>query len=127
VVYDQGRREFNLGHYAEALALFEQAYKQQPVHRLLYNIGQCHRLLGNLEAARRLYRAFVAESPPEEPMLRVVREKLAEIEVALQAQTTARESAPSGLAPPEKPSPPSEKGPDKAQDKAPGKPPAHKK
>ena len=97
-LYDQGRREFNLGHYTEALALFEQAYKAQPVHRLLYNIGQCHRLLGNLEAAKRVYRAFVAESTPEESMVPGVQEKLTEIEAALKAQAAARESAPSGLA-----------------------------
>jgi hypothetical protein len=97
-LYDQGRREFNLGHYTEALALFERAYKAQPVHKLLYNIGQCHRLLGNLEQAKRVYRAFIAEAPEGEAMVPQVQEKLAEIEGALKAQSAARESAPSGLA-----------------------------
>ncbi len=97
-MFDQGHREFNLGHFAEALTLFEEAYKQKPLPRLLYNIGQCHRLLGNLEPAKRVYRAFIAESPGDEPMVPIAQEKLAEIETALKAQTNARESAPSGLA-----------------------------
>ena len=112
-LYDQGRREFNLGHYVEALALFERAYKAQPVHKLLYNIGQCHRLLGNLEQAKRVYRAFIAEAPEGEPMVPQVEEKLAEIESALKAQSAARESAPSGLA--------SEKEKEKAPPPAPKK------
>ena len=95
--YEQGRREFNLGHYEEARGLFEQAYKLQPVRGLLYNIGQCDRLLGNLEHAKRVYRAFVSESPADDPMVPQVTAKLNEIDSALKAQSTARDSPPSGL------------------------------
>ena len=98
-LYYQGRREFNLGHYAEALALFESAYKAQPAYRLLYNIGQCHRLLGQLESARRVYSAFLAESPKGESMIAAAEEKLAEVEAALRAEAAQRAGPPAGTSP----------------------------
>jgi Tetratricopeptide repeat/WD domain, G-beta repeat len=97
-LYDQGRREFNLGHYDRALELFERAYKAQPDYRLLYNIGQCHRLLGDLEQARRVYRGFLNEAGKGDRNIAAVEEKIAEIDAALKAQKNVRESPPSGLA-----------------------------
>lgn len=97
-LYATGRREFNLGNYEEALALFERAYKAKPVYRLLYNIAHCHRLLGHLEQARRVYKAFILESPANEPNLGVAKEKLAEVERTLAAQVRVQKSPPSGLA-----------------------------
>ena len=65
-LFANGRSEYNLGHYPEALALFEQAYKAKPRPELLYNIAQCHRLLGNLEQARQqsVPELSLASQPP---------------------------------------------------------------
>jgi tetratricopeptide (TPR) repeat protein len=100
-LFTQGQREFNLGHYQEALPLFEQAYKVKPIPELLYNTGQCQRLLGNLEQARRLYQNFLY-AVPDGPLSEAAEEKLREVEQALKAQADARTSPPTSLAAPQK-------------------------
>jgi len=101
-LFTQGQREYNLGHYPEALALFEQAYKIKPLPELLYNIGQCHRLLGNLEQARRVYQNFLY-AVPDSPHAEAAAEKLHELDEALKAQAEARTSLPTTIAGPERP------------------------
>jgi tetratricopeptide (TPR) repeat protein len=98
----QGLREFNLGHWNEALLLFERAYKAKPVPGLLYNTAHCHRLLGNLEQARRVYRAYIDQAPDDD-RVPAAREKLAEIEQTLERQAKLQQSAPQKLTPPERP------------------------
>jgi tetratricopeptide (TPR) repeat protein len=98
--FNQGQREYLLGHYAEALPLFEQAYKIKPLPGLLYNIGQCYRLLGNMEQARRLYRNFI-DTAPESPQVADATEKLKELEKAIKAHSDTRNSPPTGLANPD--------------------------
>jgi tetratricopeptide (TPR) repeat protein len=102
-LYLQGDRAFNLGHYEEALALFEKAYNTKPVVGLLYNVATCHRFLGNLEQARRVYRAFINQTA-DGKLKAVAQEKLAEVEGVLDAQAKSRVSGPSMLAPIDKPS-----------------------
>jgi tetratricopeptide (TPR) repeat protein len=108
-LFAQGKAEFTLGHYAEALPLFEQAYKTKPLPQLLFNIAQCHRLLGNLEQARRLYQNFLV-ALPNNASAPIAEEKLHEVEQALKAQAEARTSQPTSLAEQEKPASPSSKG-----------------
>ena len=102
VAYQAGQKAFNLGHYDEALALFEKAYNAKPVVGLLYNVAQCHRLLGNLEQARRVYRAFISQTP-DARQSQAAKEKLEELEQVLASQTKARESQPTSLVAIDKP------------------------
>jgi tetratricopeptide (TPR) repeat protein len=103
--YLQGDRAFNLGKYDEALGLFEKAYNLKPVAGLLFNVAQCHRLLGNLEQARRVYRAFINQTG-DTKLKAAAQEKLAEVEGVIEAQTKSRSSNPTSLAQVEKLSPP---------------------
>ena len=93
----QGQSEYDLGHFPQALALFEQAYKKKNVPTLLYNIAQCHRQIGELKEARATYRAFLAKVP-DSPYSALAREKLQEVDRALEAQATVRNAPPTGLA-----------------------------
>ena len=100
-LYNQGNTQFNLGHYEEALALFEKAYQTKPVVGLLYNAAQCHRLLGNLEQARRVYRSYINQTTDVKTRA-LAQEKLAEVESVLEASAKSRLSAPTSLAPVDK-------------------------
>ena len=82
------------------LTHFEQAYKIKPIAGLLYNVAQCHRLLGNLEPAKRVYRAFINQSPESEQVA-VAKVQLAEIERILEAQRSVKQSPPTSLGPTE--------------------------
>ncbi|MBS2021795.1 MAG: hypothetical protein JST92_05255 [Deltaproteobacteria bacterium] len=100
----QGEREFSLGNWSVALGLFERAYRAKPLPALLYNTAQCHRLLGNLEQARRVYRAFLDTNPKEE-MAEATRAKLAELQQALDQQGRAAVSPPQTVISAERPAP----------------------
>lgn len=61
-LYDDAVTDYNLGHYDEALASFEQAYRIRHDPVFLFNIGQCERQLHRYEDAERSYRAYLRES-----------------------------------------------------------------
>ena len=60
-LYEQGQTEFELGHYQEALARWEEAYRQKPVPAALYNMGQAYAKLGQLEEAAHAYKTMIAK------------------------------------------------------------------
>jgi tetratricopeptide (TPR) repeat protein len=97
-LYEKGQRQYDLGHFEEALRLFESAYEAKPVAGLLFNIGQCHRRLGDLQNASTLYRSFLRADPDNRGADRA-RELLAEVEEKLRMQSSAAETPPKGLAP----------------------------
>lgn len=94
----QGMREFQLGNYADSLDLLQKAFKIKPVPALLFNVAQCHRLLGHLEQARRVYRAYIDAAPATDATVATARAKIAEIDVALKAQASVQNSQPQVLA-----------------------------
>jgi tetratricopeptide (TPR) repeat protein len=62
-VYASGQRHYDLAEYAAALADFKEAYRQFPAPGILYNIGQCHKLLGHLDEAIDFYRTYLIRKP----------------------------------------------------------------
>ena len=76
-LYEQGEAFYNKGKYAEALKAFQKAYKLEPAPLLYVNIGQCHRQLGNHEAAVAAFERYLSEEPEGE-MKAQVEEILAE-------------------------------------------------
>lgn len=77
--------EYNLSHFEEALRRFEQAYAVFPAPQLLFNIGQCHRELGNHERAVFFYERYLSEMP-DAPNAATVRELLVEERAALETE-----------------------------------------
>ena len=45
-LFAQGNQHYELGEYAKALELYKRAYQIKPLAEFLFNIGQCHRKLG---------------------------------------------------------------------------------
>src|SRR6185312_6591025 len=60
---EQARRNYNLGHFPEALAGFEKAYEDSGDSALLFNLAETHRQLGHTADAVRLYNAYLRELP----------------------------------------------------------------
>jgi tetratricopeptide (TPR) repeat protein len=61
--FQQGDTYFKLDKYANALQEFEKAYLAKQDASFLYNIAQCHRLMGNRVEAIRFYKRYIADAP----------------------------------------------------------------
>src|SRR5262245_19851412 len=61
--YLQGDAYYKLDKYADALREYEQAYIAKPDPSFLYNIAQCHRLMGNRADAAKFYRRYLKDAP----------------------------------------------------------------
>src|SRR5947209_5865949 len=58
-----GRREYNLGHWSQAVTSFEEAYRLSGDAALLFNLAQAHRQAGQGDEALHFYKAYVREQP----------------------------------------------------------------
>jgi tetratricopeptide (TPR) repeat protein len=86
--FQQGDTYFKLDKYAQALQEFEEAYLAKQDASFLYNIAQCHRLMGNRVEAIRFYKRYIADAPTAAN--RPVAEKhIRELEAALGAEELA--------------------------------------
>lgn len=61
--FQRGEKLFNLARFEEALVEYEAAYEKKPLPGFLYNIGQCHRNLGNYRQAIFSYRNYLRQVP----------------------------------------------------------------
>jgi tetratricopeptide (TPR) repeat protein len=98
-LYENGRKNYNLGHYEDALKDFEKAYQTKDDPAFLFNIAQCQRSLRRYEEAARTYRAYLRESNEVSPAAREQVQKLiAEMEKA--AAEERSKQPPTGTQPP---------------------------
>lgn len=65
-IYEQGKRDYNLGNFESAITLFKAAYKEYEAPAYLYNIAQAYRQQKNCEKALFFYERFLAEKPGSE-------------------------------------------------------------
>jgi tetratricopeptide (TPR) repeat protein len=61
--YQQGDAYYKLDKYASALQEYEQAYLAKSDPSFLYNIAQCHRLMGAKAEALKFYRRYLKDAP----------------------------------------------------------------
>jgi tetratricopeptide (TPR) repeat protein len=80
--FERGEAFFKLEKYKEALEQYEQGYLAKADASFLYNIAQCHRLMGDKPAALRFYKRFLNEAThvPNRP---IVEQHIKELEAAL--------------------------------------------
>jgi tetratricopeptide (TPR) repeat protein len=96
--FQQGDTYFKLEKYAIALQEFEQAYLAKQDPSFLYNIAQCHRLMGNRVEAVRFYKRYLNDAP--NVANRPVAEKhIRDLESALGAEELTGAHAPPPSAP----------------------------
>ena len=87
---NDGTTEYNLGRFQEALEDFSEAYELYPSAEFLFNIGQCHRELGNHERAIFFFDGYLRERP-DAPNRDVVEAAMAESQAALERQRQEEE------------------------------------
>jgi len=86
--YDKGQKLFALRRFDEALVSYEAAFEAKPLPAFLFNIGQCHRNLGDYEAAIFTFRKYLKLAPDAEN-----REAVLELLDDLEAKQEAAEAA----------------------------------
>ena len=61
--FDEAELHFKLGEFQKALPLYKEAYKAKALPAFLFNIGQCHRYLGDCDKAEFFFSQFLAQVP----------------------------------------------------------------
>ena len=78
--FARGEKLFALGRFDEAIEQYQKAYDAKPLPDFLFNIGQCHRNLGDFEAAIFSFKKYLKLAPDAENRDQV-EEYIAELEV----------------------------------------------
>jgi tetratricopeptide (TPR) repeat protein len=98
-LFMSGTKHFDLGEYEQALSDFKEAYRIKDDPVLLYNIGQCQRMLKHNEDALRAYKTYLSRATDAVNRADVER-KIATLQEAIDKQNRAAESPPRDQAPP---------------------------
>jgi tetratricopeptide (TPR) repeat protein len=87
-LFDKAEVHFSLREFDKALKFYGAAYRVKPMPEFLFNMGQCHRYLGNHERAIFHYKQFMLKKPssPQRPQ---VEQLVAESEGKLRAERAA--------------------------------------
>jgi tetratricopeptide (TPR) repeat protein len=91
--YRRGTKLYDLGHYVEAAAEYEQAYQAKDSPALLYNLGQAYRLGGQPEKALAAYRSYLRNLPAAENRDEVLA-FIDTLKKTIEAQKQAKEKPP---------------------------------
>ena len=102
--YNQGMKQYTLGHFPEAIEEFSKAYDLKPEPIFLYNIAQSHRQNKNPERAAFFYRRYL-EAEPRAKNRDEVEKRIKDMEKLL-AEEKERAMAPAVQPPPLVPTPP---------------------
>lgn len=89
----EGKRAFDAGRYAEAIAAFKTAYQRTPAPGLLYNMAQAYRMQENCALALETYRRFL-DTNPAGALRQMAEERVAEMHACVVAQAAAVAPAP---------------------------------
>lgn len=79
-LFADGQKAYDLGEFDRALTLYSDAYKLKPLPGFLFNIGQCHKQLGNFERAAFFFGRFIDNSKPEAANVALAKELKADME-----------------------------------------------
>jgi len=86
--YEKAEVAYKLGRFGEALTEYSLAYEAKHLPALLFNIAQCHKMLGDYEKAVFFYESFLREKP-DAPNRVLVESLLAESRDALESARRA--------------------------------------
>jgi hypothetical protein len=121
---ERARSLFQVSEYAKAIEEFKAAHVEKPDPLYLYNIAECHRLLGQTKDALVFYRRFIALAPAGSSLVPDAEKRIGELEHPTAtapppppATTTTTPSPPPS--PPSRPSPPPPAAPPPAAARAP--------
>lgn len=81
----QGDAYYKLEKYTNAITEYEQAYLSKPDPSFLFNIAQCHRLMGHGPEAVKFYRRFLNDAGPTSPSRGVAEKHIRDLEDSAKA------------------------------------------
>jgi tetratricopeptide (TPR) repeat protein len=87
--FRRGETHFAVGRFAAALKEYMAAYELRPLPGFLFNIGQCHRNLGNFEEAVFSFKRYLRLKPDATNRI-AVEELVADLERQIAAQKATR-------------------------------------
>ena len=93
--FESATRHYDLTEYHEALTAFKEAYRNYPDPSFLFNIGQCHRQLGDKEQAIKFFRNYLSKVP-NAPNREAVRTMIAHLEQLSEEERRTKSSPPVG-------------------------------
>jgi tetratricopeptide (TPR) repeat protein len=96
--FQEAERLYRAGEYAQALSGYKEVYLLTGKPSLIFNMAQCHRLLGNDAEALRGYQQFLFEVP-DTPYRAEIEGRIQELEARL-AEAEAAKTAVTAPAPP---------------------------
>ncbi len=74
----EGNRQYQLGHFGEAMVAYEKAFELSGAPGILYNLGQCRRMVGDFERAAFYYQRYLSTAPAPIPNEAIATQLLAE-------------------------------------------------
>lgn len=81
--FGKGKKDFEAGRFEKAVEQYEKAYALSGMPAILFNLGQCHKKLGNWEKAVDHFQRFLAEAPKPIPNEALAKQLLEESRVKL--------------------------------------------
>lgn len=91
--FERGQRLFKVSRYKEALEEFKEAFVLRADPVFLYNIAQCHRLMGERDEAITFYRRYL-QADPNSPQRVELEKRIHDLEAARAEDQTARLAQP---------------------------------
>ena len=94
-LFDEAEKNYYLGRFEQALKLYSKAYEVLPLPGFLFNIGQCHRMMGNYERAIFFYRGYLRakDARNKEIVERLIKECQDKAREQKRAQRAERQAA----------------------------------
>jgi len=102
--YERGRSYFQVGEYRKALDEFKAAHVEKNDPAYIYNIAECHRLLGESKDAVAFYQRFLRLVPQTHPLRSEAEQRITQLESPPAPMSAT--ATPNGPASPPPPGPP---------------------
>jgi Tetratricopeptide repeat len=99
--YENGSKQYDLGHWDEAIREYETAYELRPDPSFLYNLAQAYRRKGDAKRALDLYRNYLVKTP-KSPLRAEIEERIKSLQKQIDEANSAKPALPA-LEPPASP------------------------
>jgi tetratricopeptide (TPR) repeat protein len=91
--YETATRLYDIREYDKALVEYKSAYLAQPDPAFLFNIGQCHRKLGQNQQALNFFQEYLKKASPDDPNRSQVEARVRDIEAEAKLKAEEAQAA----------------------------------
>ena len=91
--YENGSKQYDLGHWDEAIREYETAYELRPDPSFLYNLAQAYRRKGDAKRALDLYRNYLVKTP-KSPLRVEIEERIKSLQKQIDEANSAKPALP---------------------------------